>query len=336
MPANALIPSLLVALVGMYYLVNASAGTTPVGAAARRIDRLRTRLRRTNGLVLVATGVILYLAISRTFPLPPAGRGVGLLAPLAWLATLPLVLAMVVLALLDVRLTRAQRKDDLRRTTIELAKKEAAENAERERDVAEARRWAEQADRAAGKSSQAVAAVALLAGAMLAGAGCERTVTTAPTMTTAPAASQPATRPITQPVDPEPGRDPQAQNLPRVAMRANGHLLGVQVADDEAKRETGLMFRKHLGEDEGMLFVFPDSQRRGFWMRNTFVPLDIVYLDADRRVINVAQMLPRDERSVYSAAPARYALELPVDAARRLGIKPGMVLELPPDVSAGG
>ena len=339
MPPNAVIWSLPVALIGLYYFINAGGGGPADEAEGRRINRVRARLRRTNGLVMVAMGVVLYLAISRSFPLPPPGRGVGLLAPLAWLATLPLLLAMVVLALLDVRLTRALRKDSLRRAAIDSAKREAADQVERERVAAEARQWAEQADRAAGggdatPNSKAVAAVLLLAGAVLAGGavGCEPSATTAPATT---AATSRASAPATAPADPEPDRDARSQNLPRAAMKVGDAAVWVQVADDEAKRETGLMYRRKLGDDEGMLFVFPDSERRGFWMRNTFVPLDIAFADAKGRVLNVERMLPRDERSTYSAGAARYALELPAGAARRLGIKAGTMLELPAGSSGG-
>ena len=333
MSPTALVLSLPVAFAGLFYLVNpggtgGAGGVT--GNGATRAERVRGRLRRTNGLVLVLTGVVLYLAVSRTFPLPAEG-GVGVLAPVAWITLFPLTFAMVLLAVVDLRLTRAMKKELARRAMVESARRQAVEEKEKLWAAEEARKWAEQAERAAGGGKLVVVA-ALLAGTLLAGAGCERAAVQAPPSPAPPVQSAPATSPAAAPeppADPEPGRDVRAQALPRVPMRVGDTTLWAQVAADEHTREVGLMFRKTLGDDEAMLFVFPDSDARNFWMRNTFVPLDIVYLDARRRVLNVAQMIPRDERGTPSAGAAMYALELPLNKARALGIKPGQVIELP-------
>jgi uncharacterized membrane protein (UPF0127 family) len=70
------------------------------------------------------------------------------------------------------------------------------------------------------------------------------------------------------------------------------------------------MYRFSLPADHGMLFVFPAPQPLGFWMRNTYIPLSIAYLDADGRILNIEDMAPRDESSHPSRGLALYALEM--------------------------
>ena len=309
MSGTALLICLPVALVGLYYAVNAGGGTALQQAEGERANRVRGRLRRANGLVMVALSVVGYVAVSRTFPAPPDGK-YGLAAPLAWLATLPLLLVMVLLALLDARLTRSLRKELNRRAAVESAKREALDKGEREWAEAEARKWREASERAA-----RVVIVAVLLGVI----GCERPGNTTRPTTTAPAVQS----------DPEPDRDARAQRLPTTRLVVAGKTFDVQVADEEIERETGLMFRKKMADDEGMLFVFPDAERRGFWMKNTLVPLDILYLDEEMRVLNVEQMAAQDLRSTPSRGRAKYALETPLNGLKSLNLRPGQVVELP-------
>ena len=111
-----------------------------------------------------------------------------------------------------------------------------------------------------------------------------------------------------------------------------GQRFTVELADTSDKQALGMMFRDHLEEDHGMLFLFPVEARRSFWMRNTRIPLDIFYFDADRRLLNVAenarpcrsQSCPR----YLSDGPARYVLELNGGKAAELGARPGDLLEL--------
>jgi len=84
----------------------------------------------------------------------------------------------------------------------------------------------------------------------------------------------------------------------------------LEIADTPFLRDKGLMFRESLGGNEGMLFVFPDDDRRGFWMKNTLIPLSIAFIDREGYVINIEDMNPNDLQSKYSQAPARYALEM--------------------------
>mgnify|MGYP001628044533 CR=1 FL=1 len=98
----------------------------------------------------------------------------------------------------------------------------------------------------------------------------------------------------------------------------------VEVADTPAARQRGLMFRRHMPRDAGMLFVFPHAEPQSFWMRNTFIALDILFIGADRRVVGISEdatPLTDDARAVD--APARYVLEVHAGFARAHGITTG-------------
>ncbi|AGT07879.1 hypothetical protein JCM7686_0770 [Paracoccus aminophilus JCM 7686] len=107
--------------------------------------------------------------------------------------------------------------------------------------------------------------------------------------------------------------------------------ISVEIADTEAERARGLMFREHLGEKEGMLFIYDSPRPVAFWMKNTVIPLDMVFLDA-RGVIRLihSNARPHDETPIPGAAPgdddpARLmVLELAGGEAARLGLEPGM------------
>ena len=103
----------------------------------------------------------------------------------------------------------------------------------------------------------------------------------------------------------------------------------LEIADTPRKQQLGLMHRKSLPQDRGMIFVFPDERERSFWMKNTHIPLDILYADAGGKVISIKQMKPMDESGVPSDGPAKYAIELNQGAARRAGVAVGDVLVIP-------
>ena len=84
-----------------------------------------------------------------------------------------------------------------------------------------------------------------------------------------------------------------------------------EVARTPEERERGLMFRESLAKGEGMLFVFPDAQYRSFWMKDTFIPLDIAYLDADLKIVDILPMEPQTTEPQASTRPAMFALEVP-------------------------
>ena len=99
--------------------------------------------------------------------------------------------------------------------------------------------------------------------------------------------------------------------------------------DGTVRMQIGLMHRRSMPQDRGMVFTFPQAQPLGFWMKNTYIPLDIVYLDENGKVVSVKQMKPLDESRVESDAPAKYAIELNQGAAQRAGVKVGDVLNVP-------
>ena len=118
-----------------------------------------------------------------------------------------------------------------------------------------------------------------------------------------------------------------AATLPTEQIELAHHHFTVEIANTDAERERGLMFRVHMAADHGMLFVFPDEQPRYFWMKNTLIPLDIIFFDAHKRLINVSADTPRckaDPCPTYaSSAPAKYVLELNAGMAAKLGLKAG-------------
>lgn len=124
------------------------------------------------------------------------------------------------------------------------------------------------------------------------------------------------------------------QSLPWVEL--NGQRYQVELAMDEPSRVRGLMFRDQLPEQQGMLFVFPTQERQAFWMKNTRIPLDIIYFDASLALVSVAANASPCKTgpcpAYPSKGPARFVLELNAGHAQRLGLKPGDKLELSPDL----
>ena len=117
--------------------------------------------------------------------------------------------------------------------------------------------------------------------------------------------------------------------LPSIEVTIGKERLTLEVADDEAEQERGLMYRRSMPADHGMLFAFKWADVRSFWMQNTLIPLDIVYLDEAAKVLNVEAMVPLDESAVRSDGKAKYAIELNHGAAERLAIKRGDAIDLP-------
>tara|TARA_Y100000310_G_C20505614_1_gene726261 strand:+ start:625 stop:912 length:288 start_codon:yes stop_codon:yes gene_type:complete len=86
------------------------------------------------------------------------------------------------------------------------------------------------------------------------------------------------------------------------------------------------MYREHLDENCGMLFAFPVSGQRSFWMRNTYLPLSIAYLNEGGRILNIEDMVPLDEYGIRSKGSSLYALEMDKGWFRRYGIRPGDIV----------
>lgn len=102
------------------------------------------------------------------------------------------------------------------------------------------------------------------------------------------------------------------------------HRFRVEVARTEAEQAQGLMFRTEMGPDEGMLFPTARPQARSFWMKNTVIPLDLIFIGPDRRIVNIAaNAVPYSLEPIPSAGPAIAVLELNGGRAAELGITPG-------------
>jgi hypothetical protein len=115
---------------------------------------------------------------------------------------------------------------------------------------------------------------------------------------------------------------PQAK-LPTLALNVGIHLVHAEIANTLPSRAQGLMFRKSLDASHGMLFVFPDIGPQCMWMRNTYVPLSVAFIDEAGVILNIADMKPQTEDSHCAAGPARYALEMNQGWFAAKGIKPG-------------
>lgn len=124
---------------------------------------------------------------------------------------------------------------------------------------------------------------------------------------------------------------PKAQHLAPMPLVVDGVPVSAEVADSEAERELGLMYRGPLDDNAGMLFVYPDEELRAFWMKNTKIPLSIAYINAQGRVVHTAEMVALDESSVPSRYPAMYALEMEKGWFLAHAVAPGdRVTGLPP------
>ncbi len=124
-----------------------------------------------------------------------------------------------------------------------------------------------------------------------------------------------------------------ANNQPKFEkkkIKIGSHILTVEIADNDAKREFGLMYRRSLKPNEGMLFIFDGSQQLNFWMKNTLIPLSIGYFDDKKNLLETHEMRiqvmgERETLTYPSHAPAKYALEMPTKWFPENGIKSGVV-----------
>jgi uncharacterized protein len=117
-----------------------------------------------------------------------------------------------------------------------------------------------------------------------------------------------------------------AQQHPVVQLNAGMHLIRAELVSDYATRAQGLMHRKSLAQNAGMLFVFEDPAVHCMWMKNTLIPLSVAFIDDRGAIVNIEDMEPHSEASHCAAQPVRYALEMNRGWFASRGLKPGIRL----------
>jgi uncharacterized membrane protein (UPF0127 family) len=118
-----------------------------------------------------------------------------------------------------------------------------------------------------------------------------------------------------------------AQNaMPVMELNAGFHRIEAEVAANDQNRQVGLMNRRVMAPQHGMLFVFDHENTHCMWMRNTLIPLSVAFLDQDGKIINIEDMQPQTEDNHCARRPARYALEMNLGWFAQRGLKPGVRL----------
>jgi uncharacterized membrane protein (UPF0127 family) len=116
------------------------------------------------------------------------------------------------------------------------------------------------------------------------------------------------------------------QSLPVLELSAGMHRIEAEVANAQETRMTGLMQRRAMPQQRGMLFVFDAEARHCMWMKNTLIPLAVAFLDDRGRIVNIEEMLPQTEDNHCAAKPVRYALEMNAGWFRQRGMGPGATI----------
>jgi hypothetical protein len=119
----------------------------------------------------------------------------------------------------------------------------------------------------------------------------------------------------------------QPAKFPTVPLTAGIHVIKAEVAANNAERQQGLMYRQKLGPNEGMVFLFDGPASICMWMKNTYIPLSVAFLDEGGKIINIEDMQPETTESHCAKKPARYALEMSLGWFKQKNIKPGTVIE---------
>jgi len=115
-----------------------------------------------------------------------------------------------------------------------------------------------------------------------------------------------------------------AREILSIVTDAGERTFQVEIADDPRERAVGLMFRRAMPADAGMLFDFMEEQPASFWMRNTYIPLDMIFIKSDGTIDSIGERTtPLSERSVPSKGPVRFVLEINGGLSDRLGIEAG-------------
>ena len=126
-----------------------------------------------------------------------------------------------------------------------------------------------------------------------------------------------------------------AQPMPLAELGAGMYRIEAEVAHTAQARQVGLMMRKTMAPQRGMVFVFEHDATHCMWMKNTFLPLSVAFVDAQGKVINIEDMQPQSEDNHCAAAPARFALEMNLGWFRSRGLGPGFAITGVDKVPAG-
>ncbi len=111
-------------------------------------------------------------------------------------------------------------------------------------------------------------------------------------------------------------------------IKINNLLSNIEVASNPNDRRKGLMFRKSLPEDHGMFFVWEYRKRQCMWMRNTYIPLNVAYIDSKGKILEIYEMLPLSEDSICSKKRVKYALEVNLNWFKRNNVKVGDQIDI--------
>lgn len=168
---------------------------------------------------------------------------------------------------------------------------------------------------------------ALMALALAALAACAQPAKAPEAPPEAAVRPSPTVYPVNIPADAPPEPTPGPREPLTIVTDGQPAAFQVELADDDAARQQGLMFRRSMAPDNGMLFDFRQEKEAYFWMRNTYIPLDMIFIAGDGRIVAVAtNTKPLDESPVGPGVPVRAVLELNAGRAEALGVRPGQMV----------
>lgn len=117
--------------------------------------------------------------------------------------------------------------------------------------------------------------------------------------------------------------------LPTTTITIHHHEFTLEIANTPETRERGLMYRDNMPKNHGMIFIFDQAGRVSFWMKNTRIPLDIIYISEQGIVTGIYTLQPYDERGIHGPPEARFAIELNAGISNEIGLKSGDKLLMP-------
>lgn len=123
-------------------------------------------------------------------------------------------------------------------------------------------------------------------------------------------------------------QEPKFKKEGELVFTKNKEKLTIEIADNDIETTQGLMYRRTMPDSCGMLFIFPDSEPRNFWMRNTYLPLDILFLDESKKIVTIqANRTPFSEEQIPSYQDAKYVLEVNAGYCKRKGVGKGDIID---------